>query len=94
MAGKAHLRIPLLEAAAIQGQKVFSDSGRSLNPHEKRLLLSIFGQYLDLDSVELVMTSLGVKGRPYTFGNTIRIPRGTVFDAATLVHEGTHVWQD
>jgi hypothetical protein len=93
MAGKARLRIPLLEEIAIQGQKTFADPGRSLNPEERRLLLIIFGQSVNLSRVQIVLTDLGAKGRPYTLGNTIRIPRGTQFDAQTLVHEMTHVWQ-
>jgi hypothetical protein len=93
MAGKVRLRIPLLEEAAIQGQKTFADAGRPLNPVERKLLLDIFGQSVNLDPVQIVLTGLGVQGRPYTFGNTIRIPTGTHFDAPTLVHEMTHVWQ-
>ena len=87
------VRIPLMEAGAIAGQKVLTGDGRFLKPEEKRLLLTIFGNSVNLDPVEIVPTSVGPRGRPYTLGNTIRVPDGTIFDAETLVHEMTHVWQ-
>ena len=93
MGESARVRIPLLEALAIQAQGAFSDSGRSLNSQERKLLLTIFEDSVNLDPVNIVLTDLGTKGRPYTLGNTIRVPRGTTFDAETLVHEMTHVWQ-
>lgn len=87
------LRIPLMEAGAVAGQKALTGNGRSLKPEEKRLLLTIFGNSVNLEPIEIVPTSVGAKGRPYTLGNTIRVPDGTIFDAETLVHEITHVWQ-
>jgi hypothetical protein len=87
------LRIPLMEAGAVALQKALTGPGRELNPEERRLLLSIFGNSVNLDPVELTMTSVGPKGRPYTFGNTIRVPNGTVWQTRYLVHEMTHVWQ-
>lgn len=87
------VRIPLMEAGAVAGQKVLTSGGRFLKPEERRLLLTIFGNSVNLDPVEIVNTSVGPQGRPYTLGNTIRVPHGTTFDAATLVHEMTHVWQ-
>lgn len=93
MGESARVRVPLLEALAVQAQAAFSDSGRSLNSQEKKLLLTIFQDSVNLDTINIVLTDLGTKGRPYTLGNTIRVPRGTTFDAETLVHEMTHVWQ-
>lgn len=87
------IRIPILEATVVAGQGAFTGAARSLTPEERRLLLDIFGQSINLDPVRLALTDLGVRGRPYTFGNTIRIPRGTSFTANVLVHEMTHVWQ-
>jgi hypothetical protein len=82
-----------MEAGAVAGQKVLTSGGRSLKPEEKRLLLSIFGNSINMEPVQIVSTSVGAAGRPYTLGNTIRVPDGTTFDAETLVHEMTHVWQ-
>jgi hypothetical protein len=93
MGGKTQVRIPILESAAVAAQRVLTYDGRPLGPEERRLLLDIFGNSVNLDPVQIAMTDVGVKGRPYTLGNTIRIPRGTNFDAGTLVHEMTHVWQ-
>ncbi|HXC95268.1 MAG TPA: hypothetical protein VNU92_06180 [Edaphobacter sp.] len=93
MAGGTRIRIPLFEAGAIWAQSSLAGPARPLTPDEKTLLLKIFGSSINLDSVQTVYTTLGVEGRPYTFGNTIRIPPHTKFDAATLVHETTHVWQ-
>lgn len=87
------LRIPVLEATLVAGQGAFAGPDRSLMPEERRLLLNIFGQSINLDPVRLALTDLGIRGRPYTFGNTIRIPRGTSFTANILVHEMTHIWQ-
>jgi hypothetical protein len=93
MGTKPQIRIPLLEAGAVAAQKLLTYNGRPLGPEERKLLLGIFGDSVNLDLVEIAFTDLGPKGRPYTFGNTIRVPRGTKFDAETLVHEMTHVWQ-
>jgi hypothetical protein len=87
------IRIPILESTLIAGQGAFTGPSRGLLPEECRLLLSIFGPSVNLDVVRLAWTDLGPQGRPYTFGNTIRIPRGTVVTTGTLVHEMTHVWQ-
>ena len=93
MGEPVRLRIPVVEALAIAGQKTFATVGRELNPEERRLLLSIFGDSVNLDPVQIVLTDLGIRGRPYTTGNTIRVPRATPFSPVTLVHEMTHVWQ-
>jgi hypothetical protein len=93
MSGGIRIRIPMLEEFAIQARDLLSHSARSLNPEEKRLLLTIFGSSINLEMVQIVATEVGSKGRPYTLGTTIRIPDGTYFDAPTLVHEMTHVWQ-
>jgi hypothetical protein len=91
------LRIPWLEAAAEAGQKTFTSRPRSLTADEQHLLLTIFGQSVNLDVVELAFTKLAVSGRAYTLANTIHIPeqmpKGVTFDTQTLVHEMTHVWQ-
>jgi hypothetical protein len=88
-----HTLQPTQQAALVAGQGAFTGPARSLLPEERRLLVTIFGESINLDVVRLAPTELGVQGRPYTLGNTIRIPRGTRFKANTLVHEMTHVWQ-
>ena len=93
MGDNPRIRIPLLEAGALTLRSSFASSIRNLFPNERKLLLDIFGNSVNLDPVEIVYTTLGAKGRPYTFGNSIRVPLGTSLDAATLVHEMTHVWQ-
>jgi len=94
MGDKVRIRIPILEGL---GRSILSGASfgdRSLNPHERELLLSIFGDSINLDPVligftRLISSSTGA----YTMGNKILIPAGTVIDASTLVHETTHVWQ-
>jgi hypothetical protein len=93
MGNDSRVRIPLLEAGAVLAQGAFSDHSRSLNAQERRLLLSIFGDSVNLDLVQLVLTSLTVNGRAYTLGNTIRRDTSAPFDAGDLVHEMTHIWQ-
>lgn len=91
--GDIKVRVPILEIGAIALRDSFANSKRPLYSNERKLLLDIFGNSVNLDPVEVVYTGIGAKGRPYTFGNSIRVPRGTDLDAATLVHEMTHVWQ-
>jgi hypothetical protein len=93
MSNGVRLRIPLLESLAVAGQSTFADPGRALTPSEREMLMQIFGPSVNLAVIRIAMTGIGVQGRPYTLGNTIRIPRGTSFDARTLVHEVAHVWQ-
>ena len=108
MGDKVRLRVPLMEAGLEAAQKVFTSRGRSLTSgddsrprslitDEKGLLVNIFGSSINLDVVELAYTKIAKDGRAYTLGNTIHIPehmpRGVTFDAGTLVHEMTHVWQ-
>jgi len=87
------LRVPVLESLLEAAQGAFAGNPRKLVPEERRLLLSIFGLSINLDAVNLAPTNLGVQGRPYTLGNTIRIPAHTPFRTNVLVHEMTHVWQ-
>ena len=87
------LRIPILESLAVTGQSAFADTGRRLTPSEREMLMQIFGPSVNLDVIRIALTDLGVQGRPYTLGNTIRIPRGTSMNTRTLVHEVAHVWQ-
>jgi len=86
-----------VEAAAEAAQRTFTSRPRSLTTDERRLLLTIFGQSVNLDVVELAFTKLAIHGRAYTLGNTIhipeRMPKGVTFDTQTLVHEMTHIWQ-
>jgi hypothetical protein len=108
MGDKVRLRVPLMEAGLEAAQKVFTSRGRSLTsgndsiprsliPNEKELLVNIFGSSINLDVVELAYTKIAKDGRAYTLGSTIHIPehmpKGGTFDAGTLVHEMTHVWQ-
>lgn len=97
MGDGVRVRVPLVEAGLDIAQRAFTFGSRSLNPDEKKLLLGIFGPSINLDAVELAYTNIAKDGRAYTLGNTIHIPehmpKGATFDASTLVHEMTHVWQ-
>jgi hypothetical protein len=87
------MRVPILESLAIAGQSAFADPGRPLTSSEREMLMQIFGSSINLGVIRLAITDLGVDGRAYTLGNTIRIPRGAAIDTRTLVHEVAHVWQ-
>jgi hypothetical protein len=93
MSNGVRVRVPILEQLAVTGQSVLADPGRALTPSEREMLMQIFGASVNLRLIRIAITDLGAQGRPYTLGNTIRIPRGTSFDARTLVHEVAHVWQ-
>jgi hypothetical protein len=93
MGEPTRVRSPLLEGLLDLGQGAFASSGRPLSVVEESLLRDVFKQSVDYDPVRIAQTGLGAEGRPYTFGNTIRIPPKTDFVTRTLVHEMTHVWQ-
>jgi hypothetical protein len=94
MGDGVRVRIPLLEGlgSAILSGASFGD--RPLTPNERELLLSIFGDSVNLDPILIGFTRLISSGTgAYTMGNKILIPAATMIDAPTLVHEMTHVWQ-
>ncbi len=94
MGDSARLRIPLLEGPVRSLLGGASFGARPLVSQERKLLLDIFGDSINLDSVEIAHTRLISKSTAaYTMGNKILIPSGTTIDASTLVHEMTHVWQ-
>lgn len=67
---------------------------RPLDDAEKALLSAVFRDSVHLEAVRLVPGYAGVfsaSPRPFTLGNTIYLKKST--HPATLVHEGTHVWQ-
>lgn len=87
------VRIPILEGGADFGQRFLTKNLRSLSMVEQRLLQTIFQSSLDYNAMRIADTTVGSQGRPYTLGNTIRVPPGGTLDLRTLVHESTHVWQ-
>jgi len=94
MGGSVQIRIPLLEGLGRPLLSGASFGDRPLSPHERGLLLNIFGDSINLDPIQIGYTRLISSGTgAYTMGNKILVPAGTAIDAATLVHEMTHVWQ-
>jgi hypothetical protein len=87
------LRIPFVESLLVTGRDVLTGPAAELTGEQRQTLAGIFGSSVNLDVVRIAPTSIGIQGRPYTFGNTIRVPSGASFSRATLVHEMTHVWQ-
>jgi len=87
------VRFPVIEGGADLGQRLLTKNIRSLSMTEQHLLFGIFQSSLDYSSIRVADTVVGTKGRPYTLGNTIRVPPGSTLDFRTLVHECTHVWQ-
>src|SRR5579864_3510793 len=93
MGNSTRVRSPLVEDLLVRGQGAFTKNGRTLTVSEESLLRDIFVDSIDYDLIRVALTNLGVKGRPYTFGNTIRVPPQSKLTPRTLVHETTHVWQ-
>jgi len=87
------VRFPIVEGDADFGQRLLTKNIRALSMTEQFLLHPIFQSSLDYYSIRIADTTVGAKGRPYTLGNTIRVPPGSTLDNRTLVHECTHVWQ-
>lgn len=86
-------RSPVLEGILDLGQGAFTSRGRGLTIREEQMLSDIFKQSLVYADIRIAQTPLGAQGRPYTLGNTIRIPPRSNFNDRTLVHECMHVWQ-
>jgi hypothetical protein len=93
MGDRTRVRSPLVEGLLVLGQGALANPGRPLTVHEEGILRSVFKDSIDYDAIRVALTNVGAKGRPYTLGNTIRIPPKTDFTPDTLVHEVTHVWQ-
>jgi hypothetical protein len=93
MGDRTRVRSPLVEGILIFGQDALAKPGRTLTVHEENLLRTIFKDSIDYGLIRIALTNVGAKGRPYTFGNTIRIPPKSDFKPDVLVHETTHVWQ-
>ena len=93
MGNPTRVRSPLVEDLLVIGQGAFAKPGRTLTVTEEALLRNIFGDSVAYDLIRVALTNLGAKGRPYTLGNTIRVPPQSNLTPRTLVHETTHVWQ-
>lgn len=94
MGDGARLRIPLLEGPVRAGLSAASFGDRKLISQERDLMVTIFGDSIDLDPVRIAYTKLiGSDTLAYTMGNKILIHESTTLSAAKLVHEMTHVWQ-
>ncbi len=94
MGDSPRVRIPLLEGPVRLGLSAVSFGDRRLNSQERKLLVAIFGDSVDLDPVRIAYTKLiGSDTIAYTMGNKILIPETKSLSAAKLVHEMTHVWQ-
>jgi hypothetical protein len=93
MGDGVQIRIPILEGFVRPILSGASFGDRPLSPDECGLILRIFGDSINPDPILIGYTRLSSGGRAYTMGNKILVPAGTLIDAATLVHELTHVWQ-
>ena len=87
------IRSPLIEGLADFGQGLLTSNARALYMREIAALRGVFQNSLNYNPIRVADTSVGAAGRPYTLGNTVRIPGGGAINIRTLVHECTHVWQ-
>jgi hypothetical protein len=93
MGNPVRVRSPLAEGIAVLTQSALTNSIRGLTVQEEMVLRDLFKNSLDYGAIQIATTNVGAAGRPYTLGNTIRIPPKSDFITRILVHEATHVWQ-
>ncbi|WP_223644421.1 hypothetical protein [Corallococcus sp. EGB] len=83
--------------SAIQTMLFIEPASRKLTGDELKALHDVYGDSIDYTRIEIKEGNGGlltVGGRPFTHGDTIYIPPGSLpLQPEVLVHEAAHVWQ-
>ncbi|RKH12794.1 hypothetical protein D7V97_07450 [Corallococcus sp. CA053C] len=83
--------------SAIQTMLYVEPTSRKLTGAELASLHEVYGDSIDYTRIEVKEGNAGLLtlgGRPFTHGDTIYIPEGSLpLKPETLVHEAAHVWQ-
>ncbi|NNC01922.1 hypothetical protein HJC10_03515 [Corallococcus exiguus] len=83
--------------SAIQTMLFIEPTSRKLTGDELKVLHEVYGDSIDYSRIEIKEGNAGlltVGGRPFTHGDTIYIPEGSLpLQPELLVHEAAHVWQ-